>query len=264
MSETDIRACVITGASSGLGAQLAREIAAMGEFTHLVLCARRRERMERLAQELQKRDERLSCRILDVDLSEPEGVERLFAGMADLEKHMHLWINNAGFGLRGAFAGQAPQDIARMIAVDVTALTLCTRRILPSMLESRRGRILNIASVAAFSPIPWFAVYAAAKAFVLSFTEALAVELAGTGVTVTAFCPGPMPTEFFEIAGKTRWHGPSFVWLPVEKAAREALAATFKGQTASIPQGTFLLQTFLSRLVPRSLVSAISGRIFRE
>lgn len=264
MSESDMRVCVITGASSGLGAQLARDIAAMGECTHLVLCARRRERMEELAASLEKKHEGIVCRVIEADLSSPDGVDRLFEGTGEWARHVRLWINNAGFGLRGEFSRQNPDSIAQMLAVDITALTLCTRRILPFMLKAHSGRILNIASVAGFSPIPGFAVYAAAKSFVLSLTEALAVELNGTGVTATAFCPGPMPTEFFDVAGKTPWHGPSFLWLPVEKASREALSATFRGQPVCIPQSLFLLETFFSRFVPRSFVSIAAGRMFRE
>lgn len=264
MSEKDIRVCVITGASSGLGEQLAQDVAALGEYTHLVLCARRQERMEQLAATLLKQHAQLVVRVLVVDLSAPDGVNRLFDGLGDWAQHTRLWVNNAGFGLRGAFAQQPPDAIARMLAVDITAVTLCTRQILPEMLKARQGHILNIASVAAFAPIPWFAVYAAAKSFVLSFTEALAIELAGTGVTATAFCPGPMPTEFFAVSGKTRWHGPSFLWLPVQKASREALSATLKGQTVCIPQGTFLLETFFSRFMPRSLIARMSGHVFRE
>jgi uncharacterized protein len=256
--------CVVTGASSGLGVELALEVASTLDFTTIVLSARRRERMEALAVRLRERRPELEVRIVVADLSAPDGVDTLFAGLDDLLPTVGLWINNAGFGYRGPFLEQTPQELDRMLDVDVRALMHCTRRILPVMVARGSGRVLNVSSVAAFSPIPWFAVYAASKAFVLSFSEAVSRELAGTGVTVTAFCPGPMPTEFFDIAGKTRWHGPAVLWITPEKAAREALDATLAGQAVHIPQRLFVLQTFLSRFFPRGLVSAVSGRIFRD
>jgi short-subunit dehydrogenase len=259
-----LKTCVITGASSGLGVELALEVAGTLDFTDLVLSARRRERMEELAVRLRERKPGLGIHIVCADLSAPDGVATLFDGLGDLLPTVGMWINNAGFGFRGPFIGQEPADLDRMIDVDVRALMQCTRRILPSMIARGDGRILNISSVAAFSPIPWFAVYAASKAFVLSFSEALAHELAGTGVTVTAFCPGPMPTEFFDIAGKTRWHGPSVLWISPERAARQAITATVAGQAVHIPQKLFVLETFLARLSPRGLISAVSGRIFKD
>jgi hypothetical protein len=264
MTEKTLKTCVITGASSGLGVELALEVCATLDFTDLVLTARRRERMEALSARLRELQPALTIHVVCADLSASDGVDQLFSGLGDLASTVTLWINNAGFGFRGPFIEQEPADLDRMIDVDVRALMQCTRRILPSMVARRDGRILNISSVAAFSPIPWFAVYAASKAFVLSFSEALSRELSGTGVTITAFCPGPMPTEFFDIAGKTRWHGPAMLWISPQKAAREALCATLAGQTIHIPQKIFVLETFLARLSPRSLISAVSGRIFKD
>ncbi len=264
MSEKTCKTCVITGASSGLGAELALEVASTLDFTDLVLTARRRERMEDLSKKLHEIKADLNIHVVCADLSATDGPDTLFSGIEALLPSVEMWINNAGFGFRGPFIEQEPADLDRMIDVDVRALMQCTRRILPSMVARRSGRILNISSVAAFSPIPWFAVYAASKAFVLSFSEALACELSGTGVTITAFCPGPMPTEFFEIAGKTRWHGPSVLWITPQKAAREAISATLAGQAVHIPQKIFVLETFLARFSPRSLISSVSGRIFKD
>ncbi len=264
MTEHTPKTCVITGASSGLGVELALEVAGTLDHDTVVLSARRRDRMEALAVRLQERRPGLEVRIVCADLSVPDGVDALFDGVGGLLPTVDLWINNAGFGYRGAFVEQAAADLDRMLDVDVRALMHCTRRVLPAMIGRGGGRILNISSVAAFSPIPWFAVYAASKAFVLSFSEALSHELAGTGVTVTAFCPGPMPTEFFDIAGKTRWHGPGILWISPQKAAREALDATLAGSAVHIPQKLFVLQTFLSRFFPRGLISAVSGRIFKD
>ncbi len=258
------KTCVITGASSGLGAALAREVATTCDFTDLVLTARREDRLLALSDELKNIRGDLTVTVIAADLGTEKGRDVLFTGMKSMASSVVMWINNAGFGLRGPFLEQTPQELDGMLEVDVRALMQCTAFILPEMVENRHGQILNISSVAAFSPMPWFAVYAACKAFVLSFSEALSRETAGTGVTVTAFCPGPMPTEFFDIAGKTRWHGPSFLWISAEQAAKDAISATLAGQAVHIPQKTFVLQTFLSRFFPRSLVTRVAGRIFRD
>ncbi|HEX5184760.1 MAG TPA: SDR family oxidoreductase [Allosphingosinicella sp.] len=184
---------LVTGASSGLGAEFARQCRARGD--RLVLVARRRDRLDALAAELGQ------THVVALDLAEPDAPERLAAEMEALGLTVETLVNNAGFGLSGRFAGQPAARQTGMIDLNVRALTALCRHFLPPMLERRRGFLLNIASTAAFQAGPNMAVYYASKAYVLSLTEALHQETKGKGVHVTALCPGPIATEFFEVAG---------------------------------------------------------------
>jgi short-subunit dehydrogenase len=191
---------LVTGASGGIGLDLARLLAAGGH--DLVLVARSEKKLQEIAQELSGRF-KVRCQAMPADLSKPDGVEAVMAGVAAQGLQIDVLVNNAGFGLSGEFA---KTDLAReleMIRLNVATLTALTKRVLPGMLERRRGRILNVASTAAFQPAPLLSVYAATKAYVLSFSEAIATELGGTGVTVTALCPGPTVTGFAAAADMT-------------------------------------------------------------
>jgi hypothetical protein len=184
---------LITGASAGLGAEFARQCRRRGD--ELVLVARRRDRLEALAAELG------SAHVVTADLSRPGAPERLLADVAGLGLRVDTLINNAGFGAAGAFVEAPPERLLDMIDLNVRALTELCRLALPPMLERRGGFILNVASTAAFQAGPYSAVYYATKAFVLSLSEALHQETKGSGVHVSALCPGPTATEFFEVAG---------------------------------------------------------------
>jgi short-subunit dehydrogenase len=186
-------ATVITGASAGLGAEFARQCARRGET--LILVARRRERLEALAAEVG------NAHAVAADLEAPGAAARLLDEVEARGLHVDTLINNAGFGLAGRFA-QLPADRqTAMIDLNVRLLTELCRLALPAMVERGRGAILNVASTAAFQAGPNMAVYYATKAFVLSLTEALHHEMKGKGVRVSALCPGPTVTEFFEVAG---------------------------------------------------------------
>jgi short-subunit dehydrogenase len=186
-------ATLITGASAGLGAEFARQCAARGET--LVLVARRRERLDALAAELG------NAHVVAADLEAPGAAARLLGEVAALGLHVDTLINNAGFGLAGRFATLPAERQTAMIDLNVRLLTELCRLCLPDMAERRRGGILNVASTAAFQAGPNMAVYYATKAFVLSLTEALHQEMKGKGVKVSALCPGPTVTEFFDVAG---------------------------------------------------------------
>lgn len=183
---------LVTGASAGLGVEFARQCRARGD--ELVLVARRRERLEKLAAELG------SAHVVAADLSAPGASARLLAEVEGLGLHVDTLVNNAGFGLGGRFASAPPERLLEMIDLNVRSLTELCSLVLPGMIERGRGGVLNVASTAAFQAGPNMAVYYASKAYVLSLTEALHHEAKGTGVKVTALCPGPTATEFFDVA----------------------------------------------------------------
>jgi short-subunit dehydrogenase len=184
---------LVTGASGGIGEELARLLAAGG--TDVVLLARSADKLQSLAGEL-ARAHKVSASVISADLSAPDAADTVARTLADRKQTIAILINNAGFGTHGAFAREDPGELQRMLNVNVAALTMLTRHLLPGMLERRRGRILNVASTAAFQPGPLMAAYYASKAYVLSLSEALSEETRGTGVTVTCLCPGPTRTGF--------------------------------------------------------------------
>lgn len=189
---------LITGASSGIGYELARLFARKGHG--LVLVARNQETLRELAEKLE-REHGIRAIVVSKDLSLPSTPEEIFRELAEKSISVDILVNNAGFGTRGMFSNADTDSQLKMIQVNTTALTHLTRLFLERMSRPRKGRILNVASTAAFQPGPLMAVYYATKAYVLSFSEALASELHGSGVTVTALCPGPTRTEFERRAG---------------------------------------------------------------
>ena len=184
---------LITGASSGIGCELARECARRGHS--LVIVARRREALSSLAEELTERH-RVAVDVVAADLVAPGAGVELVRRVSELGVWIEHLVNNAGFGANGVFQDLSLEDQLSMLELNCAVVTELTHRFLPPMLTRRRGRILNVASTAAFQPGPFMAVYYATKAYVLSLSEALSEELRGTGVTVTALCPGATRTEF--------------------------------------------------------------------
>jgi short-subunit dehydrogenase len=250
---------LVTGASSGIGLELAQLLAR--DRNDLVLVARTRERLESIARGL---SEEYGVRALAVaaDLSEPDAPDRIAADLRTRATTVDVLVNDAGFGAHGFFAALPLSEQLSMIQVNVAALTHLTGLFLPSMLERRSGRILNVASTAAFQPGPLMAVYYATKAYVLSFSEALASETAGTGVTVTALCPGPVLTEFQKRAGTEKT---VLFTGPLAVAARDVAAAAYRGMLRGDPLvipgiGNRALVQAL-RVSPRRLVTAISRRL---
>src|SRR5437879_3322482 len=215
---------VITGASAGIGRELARQLAARARL--LVLVARRRDRLEELRGELQAKNPALRVETRDVDLSNLEQTMQLAASLAN--EPIDLLINNAGLGDHGSFATADPIRVNDQVQVNVLALTALTRALLPRMVAQKRGAILNVSSSAGFLPLPGIAVYAATKAYVTSFSEAIRAETRDCRITVTSLCPGPVHTEFAEIANRQadrRKRRTSLVHVPVEKVARAGLEA---------------------------------------
>lgn len=246
---------LITGASAGIGREFARQLA--GRASSLVLVARRGERLEELRAELAKRAPNLNVRVRIVDLAERPQVTALINWLAQNKIDINLLVNNAGLGDYGPFATSYPERDDRIIQVNIAALTMLTRSLLPPMIATKRGAILNVSSSAGFLPIPGMAVYAASKAYVNSFSEALRAELRSTGVRVMALCPGPVHTEFGEVAkrpGREAERGPEFVYVPVEQVVRDTLAAVEADRPLIIPGLAMKLGMFLVRLAPMSIL----------
>src|SRR5438477_11635223 len=215
---------VITGASAGIGRELARQLAARAKL--LVLVARRRDRLGELREELQAKNPVLRVEIRDIDLANLDQTMQLAALLTS--EPIDFLINNAGIGDHGSFATADPIRVNEQVQVNVLALTTLTRALLPRMIAQKRGAILNVSSSAGFLPLPGIAVYAATKAYVTSFSEALRAETRGCGISVTALCPGPVDTEFAEVADReSRGKKPrsGLMHVAVEKVAQAGLSA---------------------------------------
>lgn len=252
---------LVTGASGGIGLEIARRLAARGH--DLVIVARSAARLESLADEL-RRAHGVEVRAWPADLSERTSADRL-ADVLDAEGvEVDVLVNNAGFGLFGRHAETALDDEQRMIDVNVTALTRLAKRLLPGMVARGRGRILNVASTAAFQPGPYMAVYYATKAYVLSYSEALAEELDGTGVTVTALCPGPTASGFQDAAAM---HDSGLVngrRLPgAAEVAAYGVDALLAGRRVAVPGLVNKLMAQSVRVTPRRWVTRLVARMSR-
>ena len=250
---------LITGASAGIGREFARQLA--GRADSMVLVARRDERLIELADQLQREHPKLVVHVRKVDLADL-GQLQAFLESLDREKlEVDLLINNAGLGDSGPFAESNPDRNKEMTLVNVTTLTLITRHFLPRMIANHRGGILNVSSSAGFLPIPLSAVYAATKAYVTSFSEALRAELYGTGVSVSALCPGPVVTEFQQVAKREGVQpniGPQFLVVTVEQVVRDGLAALEADKSLIIPGFAMKLLMLLARLMPMPVLRWIA------
>jgi short-subunit dehydrogenase len=254
------RWAVITGASSGIGAELARVFAPRGYS--LVLAARRAERLETLAGEL-RAQHGVEAEVLASDLEDPVSPAKLLEEIEARGIRIHTLVNNAGFGLRGRFARLPYDEQIAMLELNVLALTKLCRLVLPGLIERRTGGILNVASTAAFQAGPNMAVYYATKAFVLSLSEALHEETNRYGVTVTALCPGPTPTEFAARANlqMTRLFKMKPMTLSAEQVAREGVDGYEAGKAIVIPGWANRIGALGAQLGPRALARKIAGRL---
>lgn len=251
---------LITGASAGIGREFARQLG--GRAATLVLVARRQERLEQLRAELLDRHTRLRVEVRSADLSRSEAVDELLTWLEAQDWTIDLLINNAGLGDLGAFVTVDPEKLESMMQVNMVALTRLTRALLPTMIERGKGAILNVSSSASFLAIPGFAVYAATKAYVTSLSDALRSELRGTAVSVTALCPGPVETEFTEVARRTpagTMPSPRMAHVPVETVVKAGLRGMERNQPIVIPGAVMKFGMTLVRLTPRSLLR-LAGR----
>ncbi len=251
---------LITGASAGLGWEFASQLA--GQADSLVLVARRKERLEELQRELMERFPNVRVRVRAADLSERSQFEELCDWLEREKIAVDLLVNNAGLGDLGAFATSDPKRVDEMVLVNMLALTSLTRHLLPAMLEQRSGAILNVSSSASFLPLAGFAVYAATKAYVTSFSEGLRAELRGTGVTVTALCPGPVLTEFSQAAQRPNTRKPKatpgFGHVSARKVVRAGLDAIEADRAIAIPGFIMKLGMTMVRMTPMPLLRAVS------
>ena len=250
---------LITGASQGIGCALARLFAAEG--WNVILVARDAARLGVVAEELrQKSDKALSVMVLPQDLTVPGAGQLIFAAVQRERIVVNVLVNNAGFGFQGAFVEQDWQQELDLVQVNIVALMELTRLFLPGMRERGAGRILNVASTAAFLPGPYMALYYASKAFVYSFSNAVGRELAGSGVTVTTLCPGLTATQFHARAGQNRVGGFLQKMMGADRVAEIAYRALMAGRPRVTSGLLNHLVILIAKILPTWLILRISGR----
>jgi short-subunit dehydrogenase len=255
---------LVTGASSGIGAELARQLAALGH--DLVLVARREERLEALADEV-RRQHGVAALVTPTDLGKAAPRKRLIEAVRGSGKTVVGLCNDAGFGTYGRLHELDPRREGEMLAVNAVAVHELTLAFVPAMIERGAGAILNVASIAAFQPLPNMATYAATKAFVQTFSEALHGELAGTGVSCTTLAPGPSSTEFGMVAGTNGSESvlPGRVTLPPEEIAAAGVRGMLRGRRSVIPGAASKALAAGGRFAPRGMLlpaalKAVDGR----
>lgn len=251
------RAAVVTGASSGIGEHIAGILARRGY--RVVLVARSADRLEALAAQLGQH-----AYPLPTDLSDPAERAALLDRIAALGLAPDILINNAGFSTLGLVAQSVPEQELKLVEVDVAAVVDLCSRVLPGMVDRGRGAVLNVASVAAFGPLPGQAAYGAAKAFVLSYTHSLRGELHGTGVSATALCPGPVDTGFGEAAGFSKEEAeaalPRVMWIAADKVAQAGIDGLAAGKAVVVPGRVNRIASALFRVAPPELLLPVLAR----
>ncbi len=250
-------ATVITGASSGIGEALAHLFAR--EQQTLVLVARRKDKLEGLAKALNSKYS-VKVHVIALDLQQMGAAAQLMNEVSNLKLTVDTLVNNAGFGVSAPFAKSDASQTSGMMQLNMVALTELTHMVLPMMLERGHGRIMNIASVVAFQPCPYFAVYAATKAYVLSFTEALAEEMRGRGILVTAVCPGSTATEFHDVA-HTKGSLLTQIQDTAETVAEEGYKALNNGKSVVVTGLMNKPLPLVNRLVPRKAMTWATSKL---
>jgi|SRR5580765_3179798 uncharacterized protein len=248
---------LITGASSGIGLDLAQ---LMAPDFNLIVTARNQGELEKIGRELESKHGN-HVHVIPADLTRPDAPQQIFSEIGRRSLAIDILINNAGFGAYGAFAESSLQNELEMIQVNIAALTSLTKLALPGMLERKRGKIMNVASTAGFQPGPLMAVYYATKAYVIMFSEAIANELNGSGITVTCLCPGATATKFAQRAGMEQSRLFKLGAMRSIDVARAGYQGMLRGKTMVVPG---LLNKVLAQSVrfsPRKLVTAISRSI---
>jgi short-subunit dehydrogenase len=249
---------LITGASAGIGLALAEQLAAAG--ANVVLTARRSDRLEALAVRLRS-EYGVEARVIAADLADPSAPEQLLSATEGSGLAIDILINNAGFGYNGEFVKGDAAWQRQMVDVNCAVVVHLTRLFLPKMVERRRGYVMIVASTAAYQPVAYMATYAATKVFDRFLAEALAHEVAGYGVKVSALCPGPTESEFNQVAGLHQIPGRSS--QSAEEVARVGLEGLVGGKPWVIPYVAGKVMVFMQRFVPRQLVSGAAAKMFR-
>ena len=251
---------LITGGSVGIGAALADVFAEHGH--DLILVSRNRDKLEAQRRAIERKH-RVQVTCLSEDLADPSGPRRVHEEVSRLRLDVHYLVNNAGVGLYGKFAQTDLDAELKMIQLNVASVVDLTKRFLPAMIERRSGRILNVASTAAFVPGPWMSVYYATKASLLSFSQAIDYELRPSGITATALCPGPTESEFKARAGSQRSRLFQSLVMDAEPVARLGYAAMMRGRSVAIPGVRNKAIPVAIRLVPRTWLPMVSHRAAR-
>jgi short-subunit dehydrogenase len=248
---------LITGASSGIGEEFARQLAARGH--HVTIVARRADRLERLAEHLREAHGVTADPVVaDLETAKGRGAVARLLG----ERSPWLLVNNAGYGSRGRLVELDAARERAEVQVNVVAVQQLSLAALPGLVAAASGGIINVASTAAFQPLPYMATYAATKAFILYFTEAMAEQLHGTGARAMALCPGPVDTEFADVAGTMDYHQRSrLIAMTPERCVADALRAFDRGSAVCVPGLANELLAQGSRLAPRALVRKVSARV---
>jgi len=254
---------LVTGASSGIGADLARQLAERGY--NVTLSARRRERLEELADELREAHD-VHVDVETCDLGDATARRKLTGKLRAGEREVVGVCNNAGFGSVGRFLELDLERETDVVRLNIEAVHELTGAFLPRMVEQGSGAILNVASTAAFQPLPGFATYAASKAFVHSFSEAVHSELSGTGVSVTSLCPGFTKTEFEEAAGAEEEASkfPDFTWMESEDVARQGIEGMLAGRRTVVPGVVNKVLSTSGRYTPRTVLLPLIGRFSKS
>jgi uncharacterized protein len=260
MNERTSRTALVTGASAGIGRAFASELASRGH--DVVLTARRRDRLDALAAQLTARYG-VKAHVFAEDLADPVAGERLVRALDDHNLVIDVLINNAGFGVPGRYASTTWEQQRAFLQVLVTAVAELTHRLLPGMLGRRWGRIVNVASLAGLLPgVAGHTLYAAAKSFVISFSESLALETAAQGINVTASCPGFTLSEFHDVTGTRKQVNtlPKWLWLDADRVAGESVDAVMAGRTIYVPGPINRSLATMARVLPRSVVTGLMTR----
>ncbi len=258
MSTLPFTSALVTGASSGIGEAMVEVLGESGIPT--VVVARRRDRLDELAERF------ATVEVLDADLTEPDGLAAVVARVGDGALPIDLVVNNAGFGTSGDFHELDVDRLDREVQLNIAALTRLSHAALSAMIPRGRGYLLNVSSVASFQPAPKLAVYAATKAYVTSLTESLHEEVRGTGVHVTALCPGLTRTEFQSVSNSDSYAGqyPTFAWLEAREVAQAGLDDVARGKALSVPGVLYKGMVTGSSIMPRSLARRLISLVQRD
>lgn len=258
MSTLPFTSALVTGASSGIGEAMVEVLGESGIPT--VVVARRRDRLDELAERF------ATVEVLDADLTEPDGLAAVVARVGDGALPIDLVVNNAGFGTSGDFHELDVDRLDREVQLNIAALTRLSHAALSAMIPRGRGYLLNVSSVASFQPAPKLAVYAATKAYVTSLTESLHEEVRGTGVHVTALCPGLTRTEFQSVSNSDSYAGqyPTFAWLEAREVAQAGLDDVARGKALSVPGVLYKTMVTGSSIMPRGIARRLSSLVQRD
>ncbi len=261
MSELEGRTALVTGASSGIGVDFARELAERGAA--LILVARREDRLHDVALDLRHRF-KVRVDVIAMDLAESGAGQALFDEVGSRERTVDILVNNAGFGVHRDFLDVSWEREEQMLNLDIVTLVHLTKLFAAGMVQRGWGRILQVASIAAFQPTPTYATYGGAKAFVLNFSEAFHYELRGTGVSCTVISPGATATEFLDVAGQAEKAGHTMTMMTSESVGRIGIRSMLRQRISVVPGLVNKLSTFLTRFTPRIISTAVAWLMVRE